>query len=270
MTSVSIIIVLSLLSQADNKTRRTVGDNISWLRELGVTVVSSMKDGKSHIDAIEIFEKDFDEGAVSKLKQALAGVQTPWLSMAYFSPRDDLVDTISKIAHLEELYCFDTVWQERSLRWLSQAKTLKRLTIAFSEIPSIAQLRSRSLAELVLPHNGLSDKGVTGLSSLENLEKLNLAGNKITNAAMNEVAQCKKLKWLDLSNMPIDGSGLETLSKLRHLESINLSGTRLTDDSFEKLCRQTNLKRIHIDRTSVSDAAVDRARRERPQLEIVK
>lgn len=109
-----------------------------------------------------------------------------------------------------------------------------------------------------------------------NIRWLNLAGTKVTDAGLKQVAGMKNLTQLHLERTAVTDAGLRSLSKLRELEYLNLYGLPITDNGLQSLKRLTNLQHLYLWQTKVSpDAAkaladefVDKQKIERWQQQI--
>jgi hypothetical protein len=89
-----------------------------------------------------------------------------------------------------------------------------------------------------------------------NIRWLNLAGTKVTDAGLKQVAGMKNLTQLHLERTAVTDAGLRSLSKLRELEYLNLYGLPVTDNGLQSLKRLTNLQHLYLWQTKVSpDAA---------------
>lgn len=140
-----------------------------------------------------------------------------------------------------------------------------------------AQLRTLSI-----PNCSLSDRALSHLSRLRNLEYLDLSGNPITDEALSYLDQLTQLRSLNLAQTNIQGRGLVRLTRLPNLASLNcsfipcndadlssvaliptlselrLTGCpRLTDACGEVLAR-SNLVSVHLNQTAIGDACLEK------------
>lgn len=255
--------------EIDNS-RFALNSIIQSLRGWGVTVQSTTRGGREEIEVIEVVEGEVRSENMTKVASMLPKVICPKFSMAYISPDDQFVEALSRMAGLEEVFFFNVVLESRGLRWFRNANKLKRLTISFSQICSLRELRADGLLELDASYDDLGDNGLIGISANSMLSKLNLAGNqKLTDRAVAEVAKCTKLKSLSLWNTQMSEAGFAKLDRLRELEHLDVGATELTDASFERLCRLESLMTIEIRGTRISKEAIAKIMKVRPSLKIV-
>jgi len=78
---------------------------------------------------------------------------------------------------------------------------------------------------------------------LEKVTELNfaLAGTKITDAVLKEVAKCKQLISLNFNEGQITAEGLKEVAKLQKLETLGLSSTGVTDVGLKEVAKCTQL-----------------------------
>jgi len=65
--------------------------------------------------------------------------------------------------------------------------------------------------------------------------KLTLAGNRITDRGLAQLARMTRLKTLDLSATEVTDAGLIHLQGLKSLEAVNLGATRVTKEGLTEL-----------------------------------
>ena len=95
---------------------------------------------------------------------------------------------------------------------------------------------------------------------------LNLAGTKITDAALDQVSQLPALTRLHLENTKITDKGLAKLAGLKQLRYLNVYGTGVTDAGAKQLAGLKNLKQLYLWQTQVTDAGVAALRKAIPNL----
>ncbi|MDC0050930.1 hypothetical protein OAJ79_04825 [Verrucomicrobia bacterium] len=84
------------------------------------------------------------------------------------------------------------------------------------------------------------------LGQFKHLKKLNLSGTDVTDKDLTHVKSLKELNALDLSRNPIQGSGLKNLNEMTVLGTLNLSSTSLNDQAVPHLEAITHLKKIRV------------------------
>jgi hypothetical protein len=80
-----------------------------------------------------------------------------------------------------------------------------------------------------------TDACVVHLRALPRLEALTLAGNRITDRGLAQIAEMTSLKTLDLTATEISDAGLSYLQAMKGLQSVNLGATRVTREGITKL-----------------------------------
>ncbi|MCQ9328821.1 leucine-rich repeat domain-containing protein [Pelistega suis] len=123
------------------------------------------------------------------------------------------------------------------------------LDIIPSDIGKLTQLK-----KLSLHRNEISaDDSLDELSTLTNLEELNLSNNLLSDGNMEYFESLTKLtalKKLDLSNNRFDAeSGATVLGKiaqLSNLEELDFNGNRLSDCDLSALSKLTNLRKLDL------------------------
>jgi hypothetical protein len=91
-----------------------------------------------------------------------------------------------------------------------------------------------SLRELVLGYSTLTDKQLAHLP-LEQLERLDIAGTRVTVDGLQELARCRKLRELDIDGRQFGPATVKLLNSLSSLERLRLCGSDVTDDHVKLL-----------------------------------
>ncbi|MDE0840033.1 MAG: hypothetical protein OSB41_13400, partial [Kiritimatiellae bacterium] len=103
----------------------------------------------------------------------------------------------------------------------------------------------------------VGDAHVKALAVLKNhIVELNLAGSKISDAGLKDVAALEKLTRLHLENTAVGDAGVAALTGLEHLAYLNLYGTKVTDASVKTLGEIKSLTKLYIWQTEITDDAV--------------
>ena len=101
--------------------------------------------------------------------------------------------------------------------------------------------------------------GDTELARLQplaaNLRWLDLAGTKVSDAGLAQIAAMPNLVRLHLERTSISDTGLVRLASLADLEYLNLYGTDITDSGLAQLQVLPKLKQLYLWQTKVSPAA---------------
>lgn len=160
-------------------------------------------------------------------------------------------------------------------------------------------LRSLNLKKTAFEPDRISAEGLKKLSSLQNLESLNLYANAINNETLKELAPLMNLRELDLSLTSVTDAGLEQLgslkkltkltllysegfagpkitnaglsplSQLEQLRDLNLVGARITDAGVDDLRQLQNLRRLTVSRSQISPAGVRNLQKALPECDVV-
>jgi uncharacterized membrane protein/mono/diheme cytochrome c family protein len=100
------------------------------------------------------------------------------------------------------------------------------------------------LVELKLSSSGIKDEDIASISSLPNIEKLWLDGNKITDLYLEKLVTLDKLSYLNLASTLISKNGIVQLKKLPALKNIYLYATKVTGEDLTQL--KTEWKGVKI------------------------
>jgi uncharacterized membrane protein len=95
---------------------------------------------------------------------------------------------------------------------------------------------------------------------------LDLSGSAINDMLIEYLANFENLVRLDLHNNPI--TNVKSLTNLEHLEVLNLHSTKVKDDILPDIEKFKSLKSLYLWQTEVSEAAVDSLRTNLPDLEV--
>ncbi len=104
----------------------------------------------------------------------------------------------------------------------------------------LIHLRSLNLARLnhlsyATSDTGLSDACLIPIQGLRQLQELDLAGNRITDAGTALIAGMPELESLDLTATEVGDAGLVHLQTLKKLKRLSLGGTRVTPQGARAL-----------------------------------
>ena len=103
----------------------------------------------------------------------------------------------------------------------------------------------------------VGDAHVKALSVLkDHIVELNMAGSKISDAGLKDIASLEKLTRLHLENTAVGDAGVAALTDLKHLAYLNLYGTKVTDASVKPLGEMKSLTKLYIWQTEITDEAV--------------
>jgi uncharacterized membrane protein len=116
-----------------------------------------------------------------------------------------------------------------------------------------------------------SDPEMAKLAQLgPNLRWLDLAGTKISDGGLTQLAAMPNLTRLHLERTGVTDAGLTNVTNLPNLEYLNLYGTEITDVGLQALEKVPKLKQIYLWETHVTPAAATgfiEARTDKDQLQ---
>lgn len=75
---------------------------------------------------------------------------------------------------------------------------------------------------------------------------------KISDSALEYIAQCNNIIFLQLNNTLITDKGLEKLSSLQQLQSLNLVGTNITAEGLQALKNLKQLRSVYVYQTKIN------------------
>jgi Leucine-rich repeat (LRR) protein len=91
------------------------------------------------------------------------------------------------------------------------------------------------LVELKLTSSGIKDEDIASISSLSNIEKLWLDGNKLNDPCLEKLVTLNNLSYLNLASTLISKNGFVQLKKLPSLRNIFLYETKITGEDLTQL-----------------------------------
>lgn len=103
--------------------------------------------------------------------------------------------------------------------------------------------------------NGMKfgDEHLRLLNAFEKLSELTLVDSRVTDAGMNEIAQCVNLTRLDVRGTVVTDAGLKEIAKLKKLKILGLVRTRITDAGLAELSGLKDLRQIYLANTNITD-----------------
>jgi tRNA A-37 threonylcarbamoyl transferase component Bud32 len=108
-------------------------------------------------------------------------------------------------------------------------------------------------SQLDLSGSDLTDGGLRLLSDSDELEGLNIAHTKVTDAGCRFIPR-SKLQYLDLSGDHISDSGARELCAINNLCSLNLSSTGVTSRWIVSSTKLQNLRELNLNHTPINDS----------------
>lgn len=92
------------------------------------------------------------------------------------------------------------------------------------------------LRKLDLDRNAVTDTGLKNLAGMKRLRELHLGGClQVTDAGLKHLRDLEALEYLSVSSTHVTDAGLEYLPELTKLQFLNLVSTKVTDAGVKKL-----------------------------------
>jgi hypothetical protein len=101
----------------------------------------------------------------------------------------------------------------------------------------------------------------------DNVVELDLSNLPIGKEEMDMIAGCKNLEWLEINGTPVDDDDLDTLKVLSKLRLLKVYETNIGDNSIALFEGLENLEQLYLWETAASEAALERLKAARPELE---
>jgi hypothetical protein len=192
------------------------------------------------------------------------------LSLQRFGGGENPIRGADSVTGIESLYFTDCEAAEETLKgMLTRFGRLKLLSIEFSgrsqstcsdklfeTIPKLEMLeqlllyrttieghnlnllRELPLRKLALGLSGLDDEGSNNLADFKRLEYLEVGSTKISDVGLERLAQLSRLEYLSIRDTIVTDKGLKQLSQLKRLKLIRIRDTRITEDGVQDFRRQ--------------------------------
>jgi len=214
-----------------------------------------------HLDGSTIGDSDLDD---LKLKE-LASLKL--LSLNDTGVGDAGLAHLSGLTSLRILHLNKTQITDAGLAHLKGIPNLEELDIRETQVTDAGLLHltgMKKLRVLWLPRGNertdwqttIGDAGLAHLSTLTNLEELDIYSTQVTDAGLLHLTGMKKLRVLELYGKNVGNAGLAQVSGLTNLRRLNISSTQVTDAGLVHLSKLTNLKMLHLSTKQVSDAGL--------------
>jgi Leucine-rich repeat (LRR) protein len=182
---------------------------------------------------------------------------------------DELLKIVERMRDLEQLKMSFTKMTSDQFKIIGTLSSLKVLDLKSTGIDTLDYVAdNRDLRELDLSFNRLKDDGFRSITKFQKLERLYILSSRITDKSLELVLGLKELRELNLGFSKITSHDLQKLTALPNLHSLNLAGTELNDEGMAILAKMVGLKKLDVNGTNVTREGVERARKERPKLEI--
>jgi hypothetical protein len=153
---------------------------------------------------------------------------------------DDVLSTLSDVAHLEQVVLADAEVTDAGLAHVGVLKELRSLEVRGTRISDAGMVhltKMPALEFLYLKNTNIGDGGLKHVARIRKLRSLAIANSPITDNAIANLKGLSELKWLDLDDTNITDAGLEHVYSLQGLWSLSLRRTGVTSKGIDKLRR---------------------------------
>ncbi len=106
-------------------------------------------------------------------------------------------------------------------------------------------------------HDSFQEHDFALLAGLPELKTLHLQGSRVTDRALQHVAQLPKLATLSLDSTRVTADGLAQLSALPELEWLDLAGETVSNDLLQRIGSLNKLRVVRFDGTRVTAAGCE-------------
>ncbi|MCA9004225.1 MAG: hypothetical protein KDA70_03045, partial [Planctomycetaceae bacterium] len=119
-----------------------------------------------------------------------------------------------------------------------------------------------SLKTLDLHETGLTNAGLSHISSLVNLTHLSLQKNReITDEGLKALANLKKLSSINLDRLNITDEGITFIKHNPRLDWLNIKDTQITDKSIPLLIKLNRMKNLYLEGSKITDQGIQEIRK---------
>lgn len=88
------------------------------------------------------------------------------------------------------------------------------------------------------------------------LKRLEIDDLPLTDVQITCLSECRQLKYLGLSGTQITDAALQVIGQFAKLENLYLSGTVITDEGLRHLQGLTHLRRLNLAETRITDESI--------------
>ena len=154
----------------------------------------------------------------------------------------------------------------RQLRQARAVQQFKRLGVIVRTQPTpllglellLPQEYADEVIEVYWRDPQLDESQLQVLRGLSSIEKLELAGSKVSSRGLVHLAGLSNLYMLHLDDTEVDDAGLAHLARLKNVEVLSLGNTRVSDAGLVHLERLPKLERLFLDGAAITDEGLPR------------
>ena len=119
--------------------------------------------------------------------------------------------------------------------WADEASAVKAVEKLGGKVTRDDKLPGKPVIGVNLAGTKVTDAGLKELADLKQLTTLGLDSTQVTDAGLKELTHLKQLTLLDLNHTKVTDAGLKELKDLKQLTRLNLADTKVTDDGVAEL-----------------------------------
>ncbi|HTU18872.1 MAG TPA: hypothetical protein VMG10_12505 [Gemmataceae bacterium] len=135
----------------------------------------------------------------------------------------------------------------------SAVKTIKELGGSFTRD---AKQPGKPIVSVLLRGPQVTDTALRDLKQLKRLRSLNLGAAKVTDTGLKDLKHLTSLQTLTLTETRITDAGLKELKGLQSLQTLKLWDTRISDAGLRELKQLKSLRFVDIGSTQITDAGL--------------
>ncbi|QDT44440.1 Leucine Rich repeats (2 copies) [Gimesia alba] len=180
------------------------------------------------------------------------------------NPIDSSIHDLKGLLKIEEIEVYRSVWykEQEALEVTAELEILApyidHLSCGTTKIrdcdaPIIGKMHQLKHLELYGPD--LSNRGVSHLCNLKDLEWFVLDAPQVTDEGLNWLHQCHQLWWLILPDAKITGTTLKQISNTSELLTLDISNTLVESSDLHYLTELPKLRRLILTGTQIDDSA---------------
>jgi len=226
-----------------------------------------LREVEAGVDTFDLKTKQPDDSWLA----ALAGKPIVWLNLTSQPVEDSALEHLKGNTTLKFLGLEGTKVTDKSMPALSTMTSLEELTLngeiqdeGLAAVADLTKLRNLLMSDKV------TDQGLPHLSKLVNLEMLGPFGPGVSGAGLDALFPLQKLTALQFYNSNITDEDLDKLAKFPELGTLSLIGTKVTDAGLMKLTKLPKLKVVMAGSTAITPEGIERAKKARPDLEVIR
>jgi hypothetical protein len=198
------------------------------LTRLGIPL---QRDPRGVVRWIEAPSGEFNDEALRYLPSL---PKLEWLEVGGGSATSSGIANLKNCPAIRRLYVHDIDLGGDSFEWLAGLKDLEALSLQRTKV----------------------DGNVLKNLKSPNLIVLNLSGNLITDADMDQIASLKRLEVLALADTKISGDGIAKLEGMPRLNELNVTNCDINDRDLERFLTMPNLRIVYAAGCSISDFGI--------------